>query len=383
VFKMPLGWLQLKNQKLRFAVALLGVAFAAILILMQLGFREAMFGSAVRYHELLRYDVALVSPDMAFIVQPHSFSNRRLYQARGVAGVASVSPVYFGIGDWENPVSHTTRSIFVVGLDPDDDSLALPDVERQAHVIRIQDQVLFDEASRPEYGPIVAALRGGQSVEVEVNHRRIAVAGTFLFGTSFGIDGSVLTSETNFLRLFPSRQRGLIELGLVRVEKGAAPERVRDAIRAALPLDVEVLTRAEFIARERHYWDSSTPIGYVFAFGVVVGLVVGGIIVYQILFADVNDHLAEYATLKAMGYSDLYLSGVVIQQAVILALLGFAPGVLLCLLLYRVSSEATRLPLEMTWTRVLGVLSLTVLMCSVSAVLALRKVRSADPADVF
>jgi putative ABC transport system permease protein len=383
VFKMPLGWLQLKNQKLRFAVALLGVAFAAILILMQLGFREAMFGSAVRYHELLRYDIALVSPDMAFIVQPHSFSNRRLYQARGVAGVASVSPVYFGIGDWENPVSHTTRSIFVVGLDPDDDSLALPDVERQAHVIRIQDQVLFDEASRPEYGPIVAALRGGQSVEVEVNHRRIAVAGTFLFGTSFGIDGSVLTSETNFLRLFPSRQRGLIELGLVRVQKGAAPERVRDAIRAALPLDVEVLTRAEFIARERHYWDSSTPIGYVFAFGVVVGLVVGGIIVYQILFADVNDHLAEYATLKAMGYSDLYLSGVVIQQAVILALLGFAPGVLLCLLLYRVSSEATRLPLEMTWTRVLGVLSLTVLMCSVSAVLALRKVRSADPADVF
>ena len=380
---MPLGWLQLKNQKLRFAVALLGVAFAAILILMQLGFREAMFGSAVRYHELLRYDIALVSPDMAFIVQPHSFSNRRLYQARGVAGVASVSPVYFGIGDWENPVSHTTRAIFVVGLDPDDDSLALPDVERQAHLIRIQDQVLFDEASRPEYGPIVEALRGGQSVEVEVNHRRIAVAGTFLFGTSFGIDGSVLTSETNFLRLFPSRQRGLIELGLVRVEKGAAPEQVRDAIRAALPLDVEVLTRAEFIARERHYWDSSTPIGYVFAFGVVVGLVVGGIIVYQILFADVNDHLAEYATLKAMGYSDLYLSGVVIQQAVILALLGFAPGVLLCLLLYRVSSDATRLPLEMTWGRVLGVLSLTVLMCSVSAVLALRKVRSADPADVF
>src|SRR5262249_55140463 len=103
MFRMPLGWLQLKHQRLRFAVALLGVGFAVVLILMQLGFREAMFGSAVRYHEQLRYDVALISPETAFIVQPHSFSNRRLYQARGVPGVADVSPVYLGIAQWKNP----------------------------------------------------------------------------------------------------------------------------------------------------------------------------------------------------------------------------------------------------------------------------------------
>jgi putative ABC transport system permease protein len=383
VFKIPLGWLQLKKEKLRFAVALLGVAFAVILILMQLGFREAMFGSAVRYHEHLRYDIALLSPEMAFIVQPRSFSNRRLYQARGVAGVDSVSPIYLALGQWKNPVTHEMRSIFVVGLEPADRALALPSVESQLARITVQDAVLFDDASRPEFGPIAQRVRSGDPVSVEVNNRRIQVAGLFSFGTSFGIDGSVVTSETNFLRIFPNRQRGLIELGLVRVAPGEDALRVRDAIRAALPRDVLVLTRAEFIAKERAYWDASTPIGYVFAFGVLVGLVVGGIIVYQILFADVSDHLAEYATLKAMGYSNVYLSGVVIQQAVILAVLGYLPGIAICLLLYRISSRATLLPLEMTWERGLGVLALTVSMCAISALVALRKVRAADPADVF
>jgi putative ABC transport system permease protein len=350
---------------------------------MQLGFREAMFGSAVRYHETLRYDIALVSPEMSFIVQPHSFSNRRLYQALGVAGVQSVTPVYFGIGNWKNPETHGLRSIFVVGFQPEDEVFGLSDVRAQLDRIKPEDAVLFDAASRPEYGPIATRVRNGAPVRVELNDRLVRVVGLFGFGTSFGIDGSVLTSETNFLRLFPTRERGLIELGLVRIARGHDPARVRDAIRAVLPRDVDVLTKADFVRKERTYWDASTPIGYVFAFGVVVGLVVGGIIVYQILFADVNDHLAEYATLKAMGHSNLFLSGVVIQQAVILAVLGFVPGVSLCLLLYRVSSAATLLPLEMTWPRALSVLALTVGMCMASALMALRKVRSADPADVF
>jgi putative ABC transport system permease protein len=381
--KIPLGWLQLKRQKLRFAVALLGVAFAVVLILMQLGFREAMFESAVRYHEHLRYDIALLSPETSFLAQPRSFSNRRLYQALAVPGVASVSPVYCGLGVWKNPVSHETRSIFVVGFDPADDVLALPAVARQRERITVQDAILFDDASRPEYGPIVERVHAGMPVDVELNNRRVHVAGLFSFGTSFGIDGSVLTSETNFLRIFPGRPRGLIELGLVRTDPGQDPGRVRDALRAALPDDVLVLTKADYIDMERSYWDHNTPIGYVFAFGVVVGLVVGAIIVYQILFADVNDHLAQYATLKAMGYSNAFLSGVVIEQAVILAMLGFVPGLAICLMLYRISSEATRLPLEMSVARALTVLALTVLMCSIAGLMALRKARSADPADVF
>ena len=383
MFDIPLGWLQLKREKLRFAVALLGVSFAVVLILMQLGFREALFNSAVRFHNALAADVVIVSHELAYIVQPAAFSNRRLYQARGVAGVESVMPVYIGIGLWKNPDTHGVRSVFVVGVDPADEALTLAGVEPQRAVFAREDEVLFDDSSRPEYGPVAERVRGGEPVEAELNGRKLHVAGLFRMGTSFGIDGTVITSDTNFLRIFPNRQRGLIELGLVRTAPGEDAARVRDAIRAVLPRDVEVLTRAEFIAKEIAFWDSSTPIGYVFSFGVVVGMVVGGIIVYQILFADVNDHLPEYATLKAMGYSNSFLAGVVIQQAVILAAFGFIPAMGLSLVLYRISGEATRLPLEMTGERALFVFGLTVAMCTLSALMALRKVRSADPAEIF
>jgi len=383
MFDIPLGWLQLKREKLRFAVALLGVSFAVVLILMQLGFREALFKSAVHFHEALNGDIVLVSHDLSFIVQPHSFSNRRLYQARGIAGVESVTPVYLGAGSWKNPDTHGVRMIFVIGLDPADRALTLAAVNDQRGSIQLEDAVIFDELSRPEFGPIAERVRAGQPVTAELNNRELNIAGLFRFGTSFGIDATVITSETNFLRLFPSRQRGLVEVGLVRVAPDENPERVRAAIRAALPADVEVLTPATFAEKEIAYWDSSTPIGYVFSFGVLVGMVVGGIIVYQILFADVSDHLPEYATLKAMGYSNGFLARVVIQQAVILAALGFLPGIAMSLVLYRVSGEATRLPLEMTTARALFVLGLTITMCTVSAMMALRKVRSADPAEVF
>ncbi len=381
--RLPLGWLQLRKDKPRLLVAIAGVAFAVILILMQLGFRESMFASAVRYHEHLRYDVVLLSSETAFIVQPHPFSSRRLYQALGAPGVASVAPIYAGLGDWRNPHNGDRTSIYVVGVRPEDDPLELPGLAVPLGRTALADFVLFDEASRPDYGPIAAELRAGGPVTAELNNREVSVVGLFQLGTSFGISGSVITSDANFLRLFPFRTRGLIDFGLVRLHPGADPDRVRDALRASLPGDVLVFTRSDFIARERTYWDTYTPIGYVFAFGVMIGLVVGSIIVYQILFADVTDHLPEYATLKAMGYSDTFLGVVVIQQASILATLGYLPGVAIALGLYQTAGRATRLPLEMTWERAAGVFVLTLAMCSLSALMALRKVRAADPADVF
>ncbi|MDX1645076.1 MAG: FtsX-like permease family protein, partial [Thermoanaerobaculia bacterium] len=217
----------------------------------------------------------------------------------------------------------------------------------------------------------------------EVNDREVEVVGLFEMGTSFGLDASILTSDTNFLRLFPERERTQIDLGLIRVEDRVDPEAVRDRIAALLPDDVEVLTKADFIAREKAYWNSATPIGYIFAFGAIMGFVVGAIIVYQILYADVSDHLAEYATLKAIGYSGTFISWLVVQQAVILAVLGFAPGVAAAWWLYDKAGAATNLPLYLTEERAVLVLGLTLAMCAVAGLVALRKVRSADPADVF
>jgi putative ABC transport system permease protein len=381
---IPLAWLQLSREKLRLLIALAGVGFAVVLIFMQLGFREALFGSAVRYHQAFRYDLAMISPKTDFMVQPESFSRRRLQQVRGFPGVESVDAVYLGQGLWKNPVSTAdSRTIYVVGFEPDRAVLDLAGVDANLERLRMPDVVLYDEDSRPEFGPVAERFREQGVVETEIVNRRVKVIGLFRLGTSFGIDASIVTSDLNFLRMFPNRDRGLIQLGLIHLAPNQDPEAVRALLVRQIPNDVEVLTRDGFLRREIDYWNTNTPIGYVFTFGVIIGLMVGSIIVYQILFADVSDHLQEYATLKAMGYGNGYLFGVVFQEAVILAVLGYLPGLLICFGLYRVAGGATRLPLEMTMSRSIFVLVLTVAMCCISGAIALRKIRSADPADVF
>ena len=379
----PLGWRQLWHRPLRLAVAVAGIAFAVLLIMMQLGFRAALFESTLRFHERFRYDIALFSPDSVFIVRPAPFSIRRLYQALGLAEVAGVDPVYIFPAVWKSPWTAERRSINAVGIDPQSDLLDTPGFSGQRGLLKQQDTVLFDEAARPEFGPIGERFRAYGPFQTEVNDRRISVAGLVEIGPSFGIDGTVITSVDNWLRLFPDRPRNDIQLGLIRLQPGADPVAVRDRLRAELPGDVLVLTKADFIARERAYWNGATPIGYVFAFGAIMGLVVGAIIVYQILFADVSEHIREYGTLRAIGYRNRFVSGIVLQQAAILAVLGFLPGALLAHFLYGAAADATRLPLYLTVERGVTVFLVTLGMCLLSGFLALRRVRRLDPAEVF
>jgi putative ABC transport system permease protein len=342
-----------------------------------------MYESAVRYHEHLRYDLVMLNPKMPFIGFPESFTRRRLYQALADEDVAEVTPIYVRQGFWKNPWTFRSRNILVVGFDPSHDVFAIPPVVERREALKLPDVALFDAASRPEFGPVASYVSREGPLSVEVNDRRIRVVGLFRLGTSFGIDGSLVTSDLNFRRLFPDRPPGLIDLGLIHLRAGADPEAVRRRLVAGLEPDVRIFTRRGFVAREVTYWGSTTPIGYVFGFGALMGLIVGGVIVYQILFADVSEHLAEYATLKAMGYTNRALAGLVLQEAGLLAVLGFAPGLAIGLVLYRVTAEATRLPLEMSFGRASLVFLLTLGMCAVAGLVALRKVRAADPAEIF
>jgi len=380
---MILGWLQLKHKPLRLIVALSGISFAVLLIMMQLGFRSALFESAVRFHERFDYDIALFSPDSVFIVRPQPFSIRRLYQALGFDAVEDVTPVYIFPSVWKNPWDNMRRSINTIGFHPDSPLLAIEGFDESRELLRGQDVVLFDSASRPEFGPVAETLLTGKPVVTEINDRQIEVVGLFEMGTSFGIDSTVITSDDNWLRLFPSRSRNDIQLGLIRLKPGSDVNSVRDALADYLPGDVLVMTKQQFVQREKDYWNSATPIGYIFAFGAIMGFVVGAIIVYQILFADVSEHLNEYATLRAMGYRNRFVSGIVLQQAFILAVLGYLPGLVIVYWLYGKAAAATNLPLYITQDRALTVFLMTLAMCAISAMMAVRKVRRLDPADVF
>jgi len=397
---IPLAWLQLTREPARLAAAVAGVAFAVLLVFMQFGFNDALYASAVRFHAALRGDLFLINPQTSYLVLTRQFSRRRLYQVRGFKGVESVSPLYATLALWKSPYDRSARNIFVVGFDPSDSVVDLPGLESNRRLIRLPDMMLFDEFSRPEYGPVADELKSAKTITVDLQHgrlsarpsktvsvevanRRVTIAGLFRMGTSFGVDGTLITSDLNFLRLVPNREKGLIDIGVIKLRSGVDREAMRAVLAAYLPHDVEVLTKAAFMERERTYWATTTPIGFVFTFGAIMGMVVGLVIVYQILFADISDHLAEYATLKAMGYTNRYLFSVVFQEATILAVLGYIPGFLISLWLYHMAEAATLLPLRMNLGLGLMVLGLTVGMCCASGAIALRKIRSADPADVF
>ena len=285
---------------------------------------------------------------------------------------------------WRNPVDPANaRNILAIGFDPVEPGFERLLSAEQMEAIRIPDQVIFDRRGRDEYGPVRELLDAGQSVSAEINDRRVAIAGMYEVGTSFGLDGGIITSDLNFLRILPTRRKSAIDFGLIKLEPGQDATEIQGRIREAIPQDVLVLTRQEFMDLEIRYWNKTTPIGYIFAFGAIMGLIVGLIIVYQILFADVQDHLQEYATLKAMGYTHGYLRNVVLQEAIILAVLGFVPGMGIAHLVFTKGADATRLPLEMSLESALSVFALTVAMCAGSGMMALRKLRAVDPAEVF
>jgi putative ABC transport system permease protein len=381
--KIPLSWLQLTREKTRLAVALAGIAFADILMFMQLGFRDALYYSNVRFHNSLQGDIVLINSQSSAVLAMRSFSQRRLYKALELPAVQSVHPIYLDFTIWKNPVTGRPRSILIFGMNPETNLVNLPGVKENLDKLKLPDVVLFDRSSRVEYGPIAANYQQGKTVTAEVRRRRIKVEGLFTLGASFGADGNLITSDINFLRIFSNRQKGLIDIGLIRLKPGADANVVAQELRKYLPNEVNVLTKQEFIDFERNYWANSTAIGFIFTLGTVMGFIVGTVIVYQILYTEVADHLAEYATLKAIGYTQNYLLTVILQEALLLAILGYFPGIVFAFFMYNSARNATLLPVFMSFERAVMVLILTMLMCIISGAIAVRKLRSADPADIF
>jgi putative ABC transport system permease protein len=381
--KIPLAWLQLSHEKIRLLVAIAGISFADILMFMQLGFRDALFDSAVKFHTNVQGDVFLVSPQSTSLIAMKTFSARRLQQARSLNNVESINPIYLDFRFWKNPENKSTRGIMVIGFNPSDDHLfAMPGVKENLPKMLLPNSYLFDTKSRAQFGDVKKWFDAGQKVTTEVGNRKVTIGGLFEMGASFGADGNILSSDTNFIRL-TDRDKGLIDVGVIRLTPGSDAKVTAAKLAQILPKDVRVFTKEEFISFERKYWQEGTSIGFIFTLGTVMGFIVGIVIVYQILYTDVADHLSEYATLKAMGYTDWYLLAVVFQEAIILSIVGFLPGTLAAVGLYTMTRNATSLPLLMTVARAATVLALTVIMCLVSGAIAVRKLRAADPADMF
>ena len=381
--RIPLASLMLIRQPVRLAVALAGISFAGILMFMQLGFRDGLFDASVTVHRLFDADIVLISPRSTSSVSMAGFPRRRLIQAMAAPEVEGITPVHWNLLLWRNPETLGTRSILALGFEPGHPLFTDPTLAAKAKLLTQKGRVLFDEKSRAEFGPVAEWFREGRTVESEIAGKRVRVAGLIGLGASFGADGNLLTSSETFLDLIPNTPSGSIEVGLVRLKPGSDPDQVAQHLQSQLPDDVTVLTKQGFIDFEQNYWRTSTSIGFIFTLGAAMGFVVGCVIVYQVLYSDVSDHLPEYATLVAMGYKLNSLLGVVVREGLLLALFGYLPAYAAGQGLYLLVRNATQLPVAMNTVRAVSVFSMILIMCMLSAGLAMRRLVDADPAEIF
>jgi putative ABC transport system permease protein len=393
---LKLALLNLMHQRIRTLISLAGVAFAVLLIFSQLGFLGAVHQTASLLFDKLDFDLLLTSREYLNLNTPDGFPRQRLAQANAVAEVESVRPFSVCLGLWRGPWPHPSPrvdarrwNILILGVRPDELHLVFRNSGRD--IFRDREElasfetgltrpnvVLIDRRSWPEYG-YPADLRPG--AVVELNEQQLELVGKFEIGTGFGYNGLLLASEATLSRAggMPPNQ---VTFGLVKLRSGSDPGEVKKRLNEVLP-DARAYTRAEITAKESEYWVQETAVGRFFTLGVAVALVVGVIFVYQMMAADIRNHLAEYATLKAVGYRNRYLVRVILWQAGLLAVVGFFPGLLASLGIYEWTREAARIPISMTVGRAVFVLLLTMGMCLMSGVLAIRKLHSADPADLF
>ena len=393
LFSIPVAWLQLIHQRVRFIGTLAGVSFVVVLLFMQIGLREALFDSSIQVHESLQGDLFLISPQYKSITSQQSFLRERLYQTLGHSAVESVSPLYVQFGKLKNFQTGQKAPIFVFGIDPGSQTFKLPEVNQNLDQLKLADRALFDLGSRIEFGPIADTFKRKGEVNIEISPyneiykaRKLEVRGLFKIGTSFGVDGNLIINDSTFLNIFTERGKDKIDIGLINLKPNSNVKEVQSDLISNVfsgNKDFRVLTLDEFTKMEKAYWDLRTPAGFAFKVMVTMGFIIGTGIVYQILYSNISTHLIEFATLKAIGHTSQYLLGIVFQQALMLSILGYIPGIIISFGVYDLTREATKLPIVMTIDRVGFVLGSVVLMCLVSAFIAMDKLRSVDPADIF
>jgi len=383
--KTPLAISNLRHHRMRTLAAAAGVAFSVVLIFMQLGFLGSVESTASLLFDALEFDLVMRSANYLHLSAAGSFPRDRLYQAASSAGIQATQSLNLGLLPWHHPSRPRKRRIFSIGVDPQNCPFRTTEIHGKVGQLVQPSSVLIDRKSRAEFGPVNGKRFGDADIGevVEVAGERVTIVGHFELGGGFASDGVMLLSQSHLDQL----SRGVLarqhSLGLIRLAPGSDTNQCADQLNSMLPDDVEVLTRAEVVERERVRWTQGTSLGIIFQMGVGISFVVGTAIVYQVLSSDVAQHLREYATLKAMGYPHAALTGVVLRQAVILAVLGFVPGWLLAVGLYRITAQVALLPIQMNLVRIAVVFVLAVSICSLSGWAAARKLGSADPADLF
>lgn len=380
--RLPIGWLQLSHNRTRFAAALAGVAFANVLVFVQLGIMLSMATATLKPYGFFQADIMISAPDANSMTEGGNVARQWMFQAMADPSVVAGTGLFVANVSWQR--AGKTLGLTTYGVDPTQPTFLAPEVEARAGSLQLPNSGILDRFSRGLPRDVAASIRPQSPLSFEASGTKLTLYDTFAGGGGFGGDGFMMVSDQTFLTLFPARSSGAPDHILLKVAAEADPEvvaaRVRDLVSSK---SLRVRSYADAAQEDLSYQQTKRPTGIIFGFGVIIGVLVGLVIVYQVLSTDVADHLSEYATFKAMGYGQGFFLSIVFEEALILGVLGFIPGFVVANLLLTGMARATTLPLEMTTDMAVMVFIGTVIACSLSGVIATRRLVAADPADLF
>jgi putative ABC transport system permease protein len=362
------------HDRLRFVATMIGVVFSIVLVMVQMGLFLGFGRMVTTMVDHASADLWIVPRGAKCFEDPSLLDLKNRDRALTIDGVADVIPMVIGFSDWRLKSGEMTP-VFVVGADLQTGGLQPWNVvEGSTESLSTAGNVAID---RSYFGRLGVT---GVGSTAEIRGQKVQVAaltdGIRSFTTTPYIFVDLRKART-YTGAPPQKASHL----LVRLKAGADADRVRHGIQAHAS-DIEVLTPAEFSSRSRSFWLFGTGAGAALFAGALLGLIVGTVIVAQTLYSSTKDHLNEFATLRAMGSSNSYIYSVIINQALLNAVIGFGLAALIGGIVVWATAKSA-LPIVITPTLVFGLLLLTVAMCVASAVAAILRVVRIDPAMVF
>jgi putative ABC transport system permease protein len=375
--KVPIALLSVAHERLRLLAALSGICFAVVFMFLQLTFLDSLDRTAIGIIQRLDADLVLISDRFLHLGSAGEIERSRVSQAKASSHVARATPISIRLVPWRSESGPRIKVFGIgfgatLGINP----LLIPELDAQIHELTIPDTILVDRISQPSLGD---RRRGAKP---RLGQIRCEVRGQYTMGVGFFAAGSIVLNEETFAKIF-NRPLSTVELGLIKLSPGSDPNTAIAELRELLPPDTKVLTRDQLVSLQRRFWIQDTALGNVFFVGILLGLSVGLVVLYQILASDILRKLPQYATLKSVGYSDFAVYSIIVRKALVISSLSYVPALIFIIALSDLVRGVTLLPVFMTFERALGVLCLTLFMATGSALIAARRISLADPAELF
>ena len=369
-----LAFRNLFHDRIRLAVTLVGILFSIVLVAVQLGLYLGARNLILSMIDRADGDLWVMAYGTKNFEEAQPISVREKFAALSTPGVAKATPLIASFTEWRKPTGGSTI-VVLIGADHEDGGLSPWNViEGDVTGLGARDAVIVEKSYLSDLGIT------GAGDTAQIGAARVRITGLTEGIRSFTVTPYVF-STLNRARTLLDMPADKITYGLVKLEPGADAKAVQSEIRKSVP-DSEVLTKAEFRTRSLNHWLFATGAGVALIGGAILGLIVGTVIVAQTLYSSTKDHLNEFATLRALGSSSGYIHKVILAQAALSAVLGYALGMTIAMAIVYFS-ERTALPIVMTPALAALLFGLTLGMCAISAVSAIGKVMRIDPAMVF